>query len=120
MNDDAVTMPAHHALDRSEAPRLARCKLEAGRDKMPAHTLLKIMPTLESFAILSRNLRSAPPLVLNAAQAFMPEDRGAQVLLARSLRRWRGTLDRGVNTTVDRFEREIRPIEIEHGSGPDT
>ena len=59
VNDDAVTVSAEHAFDRGEGPRLARCKLEAGGDKVLAHPLFEIVPAIEDLARPGRAIQSA-------------------------------------------------------------
>src|SRR5262249_43568582 len=74
VNDDTVGVSAHRAPDRGEDACLGGRKLEAGRNEAPAHALLEIVPALKPLAVLGREFRSAPPLVLNAAQALVPKD----------------------------------------------
>jgi hypothetical protein len=105
VDDDAISVPAHCASDGGELTRRGRRELKAGRDKVPAHTRLGVVPALKSLTISGRDFRSAPPLILDATQAFVPEDRCTQVLLARPFRRRRGdAFKRGVECGIDWLE----------------
>jgi len=77
VNDDAISVSAQRTICRGERKRLRWCKLETSRDEMLTRTLLEIMPTIENFARSGRELRLAPPCILNATRAFVPDDRCA-------------------------------------------
>jgi hypothetical protein len=107
-------MSAHYALDRSELARCGRCELETRRNEMLAHARFEVVPAFENLARLGREFRAHPPLILNAAQALVPEDRCTEVLLARSLRTCANALERRVDRGVDRLEAEVCTVEIQH------
>src|SRR5262249_17805469 len=115
VDDDAIRVPAHCASDGGELTRRGRRELKAGRNKVAAHARLGVVPALKSLAILGRDFRSAPPLILNATQALMPDDRRAQILLTwRLCRRRDDTLERGVDRGIDRFERKVGAVQVKH------
>src|SRR5262249_36555697 len=115
MNDDAITVAAQRTFDCGELTRLRRPEPETRCNKMPACTLFEIMAAIENLACPGRELGFYPPIKLNAAQAIMPDDRGAKIGTWELRRSRRGALDRGVDRGIDRFKREGGAVQIEHG-----
>src|SRR5262249_62189788 len=62
--------------------------------------------------------RAAPPIVLNAPQAFRSNNACTEVRTRQLGRRLPGALERVVNRDVDRLERHAGAVEIEHGKAP--
>jgi hypothetical protein len=118
VNDDAVGVAAQRTTSSVEGHRLRWCKFEADRDEMSARAFLEIVPAIENLPRPGCEDRLYPPVELNAPQAFVPDNRCAQIRARQFRRRRGGAFDRIVDGAIDGFKREAGAVEVQHGGTP--
>src|SRR6516162_3028331 len=111
-------MPAQGTTRGVEGERFGWRELKTGGDKLLARALLEIVSAPEDLVRPGREHGLAPPIKLDAPCASVSNNRRSEVR-PRQLRCCRGcTLDRVIDHGIDRLERQIRSIEIEHEKSP--
>src|SRR5262249_40050731 len=73
VDDEPVGMPSERAIHGDEGECLPRRELEADGGEMLARAFLEVLASFEDFARPRREHGFAPPVILNATRAFVPD-----------------------------------------------